>query len=257
MNRVADQVQPPLQIVDKFVQAARDHVLGLRVRQLGPQLAQPLLGRIAEAARVRAGNRVQRFVGPRQAVQHGPRKLAVEHQEIHHVHRRNPAVPLAIHFQRAGRPQQGQPLDVVERRADVGQLGQQDEVLHVENARRLVGPLEHAAQLAEVPGLAVRHRGVGDAQELLAGNVHPLEKRVRIVEHFVERAAVADHQVELVDVLPHLGGNDLAHAAGVLAGRPQAGQNRIRILGVERQELDDAFLGRRADALLELLRRRR
>ena len=38
-------------------------------------------------------------------------------------------------------------------------------------------------KLAEVPGLAVRHRGVGDAQELLAGDVHLVEELVRIVEH--------------------------------------------------------------------------
>ena len=80
-----------------------------------------------------------------------------------------------------------------------------------------------------------------------------LEEVVRIVEHVFERAAVADHQVELVDVLPHLGRDDLADAAGVFAGRPQAGQDRIRVLGVEREKLDDAFLGGRADALLKLV----
>ena len=53
------------------------------------------------------------------------------------------AVALAVHLERAGRAQHRRPLDVVERRADVGRRGQQEEVLHVEDARRLVGALEH------------------------------------------------------------------------------------------------------------------
>jgi len=37
-------------------------------------------------------------------------------------HGRNPAMPLEIHFERAGRAQQSQPLNIVERSADVGNL---------------------------------------------------------------------------------------------------------------------------------------
>jgi hypothetical protein len=44
-----------------------------------------------------------------------------------------------------------------------------EEVLHVEHPRRLVGALDEPAEPGEVPGLAVRHRRVGDAGDQLAG----------------------------------------------------------------------------------------
>ena len=55
-----------------------------------------------------------------QAEVHRAGKFAVEDQEIDHLRRRDPAVPLAIHLQGAGALQQRRPLDRVERRADVG-----------------------------------------------------------------------------------------------------------------------------------------
>ena len=65
------------------------------------------------------------------------------------------------------------------RRADVGDGRQQEEVLHVEDARGLVGALEQAAEAAEVPGLAVRHGGVGDAGEQVARQLDLAEEVVR------------------------------------------------------------------------------
>ena len=51
----------------------------------------------------------------------------------------------------------------------------------------------------------------------------------------------SDHQVELVDLLPHLRRDDLAHRPRVLARRAQAGEDRVRILRVEGEELDDVL----------------
>ena len=123
-------------------------------------------------------------------------------------------------------------------------VGQQDEILDVEDARRFVGRLDRASHAAEVPRLAVRHRRVGDPLELLAGEPNLLVKLVRVVECRPKAARVLEHQVEAVDVLPHLRRDDLAHAAGVFAGRGQAGEDRVRIVAVERQKADHVFFGR-------------
>ena len=61
-------------------------------------------------------------------------------------------------------------------------------------------------------------------------------------------------QVELVELLPHLRRDDLAHRAGVLARRPQAGADRVDVLLIEGEELDDVLLRRRAVPFRELLR---
>ena len=112
---------------------------------------------------------------------------------------------------------------------------QQDEVLHVEDARRLVGPLEHAGpswQKCQASPCVIVASVTPDEQ--LAGQLDLVEELVRIVERGRRRAAVADHQVELVDLLPHLGRDDLAHGAGVLARGAQAGEDRIGVLGDRR-----------------------
>ena len=105
---------------------------------------KPLFGQVAEAARAtcRRSRAAIRWPASGSAARPAGNSRSSTRKSTT-FDRRNPAVPLAVHLKRAGRSQQGRPLDVVERRADVGQLRQQDEVLHVENARRLIGPLEH------------------------------------------------------------------------------------------------------------------
>ena len=48
-----------------------------------------------------------------------------------------------------------------------------------------------------------------------------------------------DKEVKLVEMLPHLGGNLFAHAAGVLAGAGDTGMDAVGILLLEGDELDD------------------
>jgi hypothetical protein len=52
-----------------------------------------------------------------------------------------------------------------------------------------------------------------------------------------------DHQVQAVQLEPHLGGNDLADAPGILARGAQAGEDGVGILGVESEEFDNVALG--------------
>ena len=115
-----------------------------------------------------------------QAVLDRARELRLEQQELDDAFGRDAPVTLPVHLERAGRAQHGGPLDVVGRRADVGRGGQQEEVLHVEDARRLVGALQHAAEPAEVPALAVGHRGVGHAGEQMAGQLDRREQILRV-----------------------------------------------------------------------------
>ena len=101
-------------------------------------------------------------------------------QELDDAIGRDAPVTLPVHLERAGRAQHGGPLDVVGRRADVGRGGQQEKVLHVEDARGLVGALQHAAEPAEVPALVVGHRGVGHAGEQMAGHPDRREQILRV-----------------------------------------------------------------------------
>ena len=47
-----------------------------------------------------------------------------------------------------------------------------------------------------------------------------------------------DHQVEAVDLLPHLRRDDLPDRPRILPRRPQARDNRVGVFTVKRQELE-------------------
>ena len=66
MNRVARQIQFVLETIDKLMQPLLDDIGNLRVIEFRTQLAQSPLGLIAERARIRAGDGVQRFFRPAQ-----------------------------------------------------------------------------------------------------------------------------------------------------------------------------------------------
>ena len=142
VDRLADQVQPRLEAVDEFVDAAGDDLVDVAVVELRPQPPQPLLGQRAKRSRLAARDRQQRVLGADQAEVHRAGKVAVENQELGHLRGRGAAVPLAIHLQRADALQQRHPLVRVDRRAHVGDVGQQQVVLDVEDPRGLVGPLD-------------------------------------------------------------------------------------------------------------------
>ena len=163
------------------------------------------------------------------------------------------AVALAIHLERARRAEHCRPLDVFVGRADICRRRQQQKVLHVEDPRGLVGAFQVAAQPAEMPALVVRHRRVGDAGELVARHFDDREQMLGVAEAVGIEGRRVDHQVELVQLLPHLRRDHLADRARVLAGGAETGSNRVGVVGIVREELNDALLGGGAIAVRELL----
>ena len=51
-----------------------------------------------------------------------------------------------------------------------------------------------------------------------------------------------DGQIKFVQLQPHVGGDDLADGAGVFPGGTNAREDGVRILRVERQEVNDVLL---------------
>ena len=188
-NLVVHLVELELKAVQKLVQSDADDLLNGGVIQFRAQAAQALLGLVSKTAHGGAGNEVQRGFRFHQTVVHGARKLAVQQQEVRHAERHDAPEPLAIHLQGAGRLEHRRPLDVVRRRAHVAHPRQQHEVFHVEDARGFVGALEQPPEAPEVPALAVRHGGVRNADEQIAGVLHVGEEIVRCVLRLPGRSA--------------------------------------------------------------------
>src|SRR3954451_830175 len=131
-NARVDQVELTLQFVQKFVQSAGDDLLDRRISELALHAAEVPLGRVAERSRRRAGYRMERGAGLSETVINRARELEIEEKEVEDVVRLDVAVALAVHLERARRSENGRPLDIVERRADIGGGRQQDEIFDVE-----------------------------------------------------------------------------------------------------------------------------
>src|SRR5205823_1400873 len=119
---------------------------------------------------------------------------------------------------------------------------QEDEVFDVEDSRRFIRTLQHAAQAAEVPGLIVRHGSFSDA-------LKQVRTEAKLTEEFGEPLDTRHHtrgcdvQVHFVDLLPHFRRNGLTDGARIFTGGAQTREYRIRILRIEGQERDDVVLG--------------
>src|SRR5262245_61506707 len=188
---------------------------------------------------------MQRFISFYDAKPDSPWKLVVEQQEIHDLVRRYPTMSLAVHLKRAGRAQYRSPLNVVKRSANIEDGWKQDEVLHVQNTRRLVRSLQHPAQVNKAPSFTVRHGSVGDAGKQMAGLLDRGQEIVQLLNCPAVSGFFNDCQVEFVNLLPHLTGNDLPHRTGVLTSRARAGDDRVQIRAIESEEFDDILARRR------------
>ena len=115
---------------------------------------------------------------------------------------------------------------------------EQDVILHIENARSAISPLQQRPDAHEVPAFAVRHGRVGDALEKVRTGHDPLEKLMRAGEAAFSARVDSAQKVEPIDLLPHLAGNLFPSGARVLARQGETGKNRVRIFLLQRQKLD-------------------
>ena len=115
---------------------------------------------------------------------------------------------------------------------------QQDVILHVQDARGAVGPLQQPADAHEMPAFAVRHGRVRDALEKMRARDDALEKFVRTGAKQLARGIAVHEKVEAVDLLPHLAGDLFARGARIFA---RLGDDRSRsssVLLLQRHEID-------------------
>ena len=179
-------------------------------------------------AELPAGDLVERGACVRHTEVHGAWEVGVKDQEVRHRTRHDPPESFAVHVQGAGRFQQCRPLQHIECGPDAGFVRQQDKILHIEDARGLVGPLDQSTDASEAPGFAVRHRGIVDPDDLVAAAFDPLQERRWVLQHRSGVLGELPHtEIEVVDRLPQRDAQDLANRAGILSGFNQARQNRV------------------------------
>src|SRR5690242_7442289 len=98
------------------------------------------------------------------------RKRAVEQQKPRQARRRSAGgVQPSIRVISGCRTQKRIPLADIDRRSDIGRSWEQKMVFDVEQARRLVGPLDVPANLVEVPALVAKERPFRDPGMRLTG----------------------------------------------------------------------------------------
>ena len=131
--------------------------------------------------------------------------------------------------------------------------GKQDVILHIQNARSAIGPLQQRPDADEIPAFAVRHGGVGDALEKVRASHDALEKLMRTGGQQFPRVVALHEKIEPVDLFPHLAGNLLARRPGIFARQGETGKNRVRIFLLQRQKLDHrALVGRFVERIEKL-----
>src|ERR1700759_2314530 len=88
------------------------------------------------------------------AVMDGARERGVQQHEARHpARRRAGGMQSAVRMIAGCRAQQRIPLADIDRRADIGNAGEEKMIFDVEKARRLVGPLNVTANLVKIPAL--------------------------------------------------------------------------------------------------------
>jgi hypothetical protein len=121
--------------------------------------------------------------------------------------------------------------------------GDGDRVARGDDPDGLRRAFELEAEPDELVGIAVRHRGVRRALEEVGAVAELLEERVRPARDGATVGA-AHEQEQLVDRLPHLARDLLAHRAGVLAGERDAVGDRVGVAVVPEHPVADVDRGR-------------
>ena len=114
----------------------------------------------------------------RVAARERARHLVVEDQQVGDQPRLQAlAIDPVIGGERRDRAQDRGPLEIVERPADMLLRRQQQVILHVEDARGVVGALLEHAEAREPVGVVAQHGAVGRAVEAQRAFLHPAQER--------------------------------------------------------------------------------
>ena len=178
----------------------------------------------------------------REAVPHGAREVGRADQLLRDRDRlEQRAVTLHVRLEGAARLEQRDQLPGARRIGAVERDG--DRVARGDDPDRLRRPFELEAEPDELVRIAVRHRRVRRALEEVGAVAELLEERVRPARDGATVRA-AHEQEQLVDRLPHLAGDLLAHRAGVLARERDAVGDRIGVAVVPEHPVAHVDRGR-------------
>ena len=87
--------------------------------------------------------------------------------------------PIVAAARRKG-AKQGGPLIIVHDTADIMIFRQQEVILHVENSRGIVGPLDEGTKAQKPIALIAKHGAGGTAAEQLSTFLHPIQKGLQL-----------------------------------------------------------------------------
>ena len=115
-------------------------------------------------------------------------------------------------------------------------------ILHVEDARGVVGALDEGAEADEAEGVVMQHGAKHDAAEEMRALLHP-------VEEIAIAPALQPLEVEIlhlepgrVEALPGLARDGGALGAGILARRVDQGPDATAVLRLERNIANDGLV---------------
>src|SRR5262245_11417647 len=240
VDGVAYQIETHLNIVEEFVQPTTDDFSNLNIVQFRAQPAQLLLGRIRKRAEWRTRNSMHRRFGRDNAVVYRTGELAVENEKFDNPVRRDLLKPFSVHLERAGRAKNGGPHDIVIRSTDCVERRQQKIVLGIQNSRCLIRSFDQPPETAEVPAFVMRHGRIERSQKQMTRCCDVGEKiQTRRKTSRSRPSAILDREVKAIDLLPGLERDVLTHGPCVLARRSNRRQDRVRVVCIECEKLDD------------------
>ncbi len=221
-------VDPGEDAAEERRQPAAEELGELRERELRGDAADRPLGPVGVAA-----DRAERAQALVEAEEDGPRAGAVEEQELEHARRpQQRAVGGAERLEGAARAQErGEPHRLL---AGLGREPGDDRRDDRDRPRGRVGALDVRAELEELERLAARHRRAHHALEGVRAAADADEQLVLGARRAAAPARGGEEEVQAVQLLPHLGRDLVADAAGVLARPGHARDDRVRVVRAAR-----------------------
>src|SRR5215204_2373776 len=119
--------------------------------------------------------------------------------------------------ERGDLPQDGGPLEVIERAADALGRGQQDVILDVEDACGVVGALDRSTEPGEPEGVVAQHSPISGAVAAERDPLRPLYEADELLAAHLGAAGSLQLKPGPVDCLPYLDRDGGAHRTGVFA----------------------------------------